>query len=261
LHDGDEADAKRPLQRVRGRAHARQQRRHKRAGGKSPSRGQTSGKGKNSGCTPTSRARTCEGRCGTITNRCGKPVDCGPCTCTTGCPQCQTCNQTTGLCDPVVNGIGCDDGNACTQTDTCQNGVCVGSNPVVCNSPDECQNLPGTCNSANGQCAYPNKATGTTCTTVACGQCDGTGTCASGCNAATQDCFNGSCATRCSDPTTCSSCGGCSQLFGGGPSYCTSGLTGDCCEGDPLTCAPGRVCVNAPCHGNSGHCYALCTPT
>ena len=31
-----------------------------------------------------------------------------------------------------------NDGNVCTQTDTCQGGICVGSNPVVCTASDQC---------------------------------------------------------------------------------------------------------------------------
>src|SRR5207249_10891658 len=30
------------------------------------------------------------------------------------------------------NGATCDDGSACTRTDTCQAGTCIGTNPVVC---------------------------------------------------------------------------------------------------------------------------------
>ena len=33
---------------------------------------------------------------------------------------------------PNIDGIGCDDLDACTQTDTCFGGVCVGSDPIIC---------------------------------------------------------------------------------------------------------------------------------
>ena len=35
-----------------------------------------------------------------------------------------------------ANGTGCNDGNACTQTDTCQAGTCTGANPVACATPE-----------------------------------------------------------------------------------------------------------------------------
>src|SRR5262249_11684575 len=36
------------------------------------------------------------------------------------------------------NGRACNDGSACTQTDTCQAGACVGTNPIVCSALDQC---------------------------------------------------------------------------------------------------------------------------
>jgi len=51
----------------------------------------------------------------------------------------------------VATGGSCNDGNACTQTDTCQGGACVGSNPVVCPT-DQCHSA-GACNTATGVCS------------------------------------------------------------------------------------------------------------
>jgi hypothetical protein len=65
-------------------------------------------------------------------------------------------------CAGAANGTHCDDGNACTQTDVCQSGSCVGSNPVVCTALDTCH-IPGTCNSATGACSNPPQPDGTTC--------------------------------------------------------------------------------------------------
>src|SRR4029077_1988080 len=50
------------------------------------------------------------------------------------CHQPGSCNPATGTCtNPAkANGASCDDGNPCTQTDTCQTGACSGANPVVC---------------------------------------------------------------------------------------------------------------------------------
>ena len=75
-----------------------------------------------------------------------------------------TCDPATGLCDNpnANNGIACNDGNACTQTDTCQNGVCTGSNPVTCSASDQCH-VAGTCDPASGTCSNPIAANGTAC--------------------------------------------------------------------------------------------------
>jgi RHS repeat-associated protein len=53
-------------------------------------------------------------------------------------------------------GTACNDNNACTQIDTCQNGTCTGSNPVVCTAQDQCHDA-GTCDTATGQCSNPVK--------------------------------------------------------------------------------------------------------
>jgi hypothetical protein len=69
----------------------------------------------------------------------------------------------TGVCsDPArADGTACNDNNACTQTDTCQGGSCVG-NPVVCTASDQCHDA-GTCNPMTGVCSDPAKADGTAC--------------------------------------------------------------------------------------------------
>jgi len=62
---------------------------------------------------------------------------------------------------PRFDGAACNDGNACTQTDTCQAGICLGSNPVVC-AGDQCHDA-GTCDQATGTCTNPVKVDGTPC--------------------------------------------------------------------------------------------------
>jgi hypothetical protein len=85
---------------------------------------------------------------------------------------------TPASCGGQPDGTPCNDGNACTQTDTCQQGTCVGSNPVVCAPLDACHDA-GVCSA--GVCSNPQKpdgascddgnacTTGTTCTSGACG--------------------------------------------------------------------------------------------
>jgi hypothetical protein len=65
-------------------------------------------------------------------------------------------------CVGAANGTHCNDGNACTQTDVCQSGSCMGSNPVVCTALDACH-VQGTCDTATGACSNPARPDGTAC--------------------------------------------------------------------------------------------------
>src|SRR5439155_331742 len=80
------------------------------------------------------------------------------------CHDAGTCNTTTGQCSnpPKADGSVCSDGNACTQTDSCQAGACVGSNLVICTASDQCHDA-GTCNTTTGACSNPPKADGSVC--------------------------------------------------------------------------------------------------
>src|SRR5262249_24106263 len=86
------------------------------------------------------------------------------CTASDQCHVAGTCNTTTGVCSTPskADGSTCNAGNACSQTDTCQAGACVGSNPVVCTASDQCHTA-GTCDTATGVCSNPNQANGTAC--------------------------------------------------------------------------------------------------
>jgi len=76
-----------------------------------------------------------------------------------------TCDPATGECSNPLkpNDSACSDGDGCTQTDTCQAGVCTGADPVVCGPLDECH-LAGACDPATGTCSHPEKPDGTSCT-------------------------------------------------------------------------------------------------
>jgi hypothetical protein len=67
--------------------------------------------------------------------------------------QCLGCPGTTPVtsCAGMPDATPCSDNNACTQTDTCHAGACVGSNPKVCTAPDLCH-VPGTCEPSTGEC-------------------------------------------------------------------------------------------------------------
>jgi hypothetical protein len=53
-------------------------------------------------------------------------------------------------CSLLKDGTPCDDANVCTLVDTCQGGVCIGSNPKECTVNEVCQY--GVCNPSNGMC-------------------------------------------------------------------------------------------------------------
>jgi MYXO-CTERM domain-containing protein len=143
----------------------------------------------------------------------------------------------SATCQVINAGIACDDGDACTQTDTCQSGACTGSNPVVCNASDQCH-AAGTCDSITGSCSNPVAGNGTSCndgdactTADACsaGVCTpgGTVTCsaADACHAA------GTC-----DPST----GACSNPELGDGTPCSGGkCESGTCVPDPVTGGAG----------------------
>lgn len=120
-------------------------------------------------------------------------------------------------CAAASDGTPCDDGDACTQVDTCQGGVCVGGDPVVCAAADACH-VAGTCDPASGRCSNPLAGDGSACTMAG-----GSGTCAAGvcaiaaCDSGRADC-NGNAADGCETDLTsdAASCGACGQACGPG---------------------------------------------
>jgi len=194
----------------------------------------------------------------------GTPVTC---VAVDACHLAGVCDPATGQCsNPVkANGTACDDGSACTQSDTCQGGICTGSTPVVCAATDQCHDI-GVCNPATGVCSNPAKATGAGCNdgnpctlTDACqaGACVG-GTpvvcapldaCHSAgvCDPATGLCSNPPKANgvACEDGNLCTQSGACSNgtCVGSNPIMCTAT---DQCH-DAGTCNPSTgVCSNPP---------------
>ena len=81
------------------------------------------------------------------------------------CNYAATCDITNGICSAIPKtGTSCNDGNACTQTDTCSaQGVCIGSNLVVCSAPTDTCHTAATCDTGSGKCIYPVLANGTSC--------------------------------------------------------------------------------------------------
>ena len=185
------------------------------------------------------------------------------CTASDPCHVAGTCNTVTGVCSNpnATNGTACNDGNACTQTDTCQTGVCTGSNPVVCTASDACH-IAGTCNTATGACSNPNAANGTACNDGnACtsGDTCQSGTCTSGtpavCTASDPCHIAGTCnpgTGLCSNPsaangTACSDGNACTQS-----DTCQSGV---CTGSNPVVCSASDPChVAGTCNTSTGLC-------
>lgn len=135
----------------------------------------------NGACTPKSCVQL-QMSCGIASNGCSGTVDCGGCTAPEVCGgggklnQCgclhKTCAQLGASCGEVDDGCGkklscgtCDDHNPCTSGDSCQGGLCVPGDPVVCNSPPDpkCFVATGSCDPASGGCTYAKRPDGTSC--------------------------------------------------------------------------------------------------
>ena len=171
------------------------------------------------------------------------------CEATDQCHDPGSCDTDTGICSPQTpraDGVGCDDGNACTQSDACQAGVCVGADPVVCDLADQCHD-PGFCNTDTGTCTAPTpKTNGTGCDDGdACTQSDA--------------CQAGSCVGStpvvCPAPDQCHDPGSCNPLTG----TCSMPTKDDgvgCDDGN--ACTRSDACRAGACVGsNPVHCDAV----
>jgi hypothetical protein len=206
------------------------------------------------GCQPnggpcTTASSCCSGRCD------GGICQATPCSTHVPCPQCQTCNTSSGLCEAVADGTACNDGNACTRTDTCQGGVCVGTNPVVCPPPsDQCHEV-GTCDPNTGKCSNPEAPNNTPCNDGnACTQSDScqSGVC-TGSNPVVCLPVPNECQTNSCDPAT----GLCSGLVAKpNRTPCSGGNI--CCNG---ACCDGCCSTSDASGGTCGFCRAFVTST
>jgi hypothetical protein len=133
------------------------------------------------------------------------------CTALDQCHDAGLCDPQTGLCSnpPSSSSTSCNDGNACTQTDTCDGaGTCVGGNPVVCTPSDDCH-VAGTCDTGTGLCSNPAAGDGTTCDDG--NTCTLSDTCSGGtCIGNPMTCGDGivqpSCNEECDDSTPGANC-------------------------------------------------------
>ncbi len=198
-------------------------------------------------CThPPNTAPCSDGNLCTQTDTCSNGVCVGSnpivCTASDQCHLAGTCAPATGICsNPAkANGSTCNDGNACTRTDSCQAGTCTGANPVVCTASDQCH-VAGTCAPATGACSNPTKADGSTCSDG--NACTRTDTCQSG------TCSGGN-PVVCTPLDQCHAAGTCSTTTG---ACSTPVLTGVACnDGNP--CTRSDVCTNGTCGGDPHVC-------
>jgi hypothetical protein len=197
------------------------------------------------------------------------PVDTGPVDCT-------TTSECAGLDGPCSHGVctdgkcaidpnnelgACDDGNFCTENDTCVLGFCVGGTQKFCPSSDECH--LGVCDEDSDSCKNITGNDGAQCddddpcTTV--GICNA-GTCAKGsqidCTIFDSQCLKGQC-----DPVD-----GCIAVSANEGLPCDDGLfcnveescqAGVCIGGVPNPCAPPGGCYIASCDEPSDQCTAV----
>jgi hypothetical protein len=155
------------------------------------------------------------------------------CTASDPCHDVGTCAPATGTCSNPAkpNGTGCNDANACTQTDSCQLGVCTGANPVVCLAIDACHQA-GTCAPATGVCSNPAAPDGTECSDG--DLCTRTDACASG-----------ACAG--SNPKPCGALDVCHDV---GTCSAATGVCSNPAKADGTPCDDGSICsVNDACNG------------
>jgi hypothetical protein len=221
---------------------------------------------------------------------CGTPTATVTCTALDQCHVAGTCDPGSGLCSnpPKTNGATCTDGNACTQTDTCQGGVCTGGNPVVCTALDQCH-VAGTCASGTGLCSNPPKGNGTpcndgslctsgeTCQAGVCGAPTGTVVCtaqdqchvAGTCDPGTGLCSNPpkTNGTPCDDASLCTGGETCQGGACGAPTStvtCTAldlcHLVGTCdpatgqCSNPVKSCGDAFTCTDDSCDLGTGNC-------
>jgi hypothetical protein len=150
-----------------------------------------------------------------------------------------TCHMSPGACDPIEGecvyelraaGAACEDGNGCTQGDTCDAaGLCAAG--AMCESDDACQ--VGAC--MGDACVFSAAADGTSCGATTAERC-----CAGACADISTDAANcGGCGAVCQSDETCESVAVTTQC-----SPHPEDTTGRCtCNGENADCPHGQICV------------------
>ena len=175
------------------------------------------------------------------------------------CTQADTCLAGACIGAPAADGAPCDDGSACTQDDACLAGACAGGSPVVCSAQEACH--VAFCDPATGQCVDALAPGGSPCDDgEACTQVDAceAGACVGGspvvcstantCAVAACDVATGACVeTIQADGADCSDLDACTL-----PDTCQAGV---CTSGPPKVCpVPSSCHVAGICFSPSGAC-------
>ena len=173
----------------------------------------------------------------------------------TDLPACQTGRCLNNVCvpGPAEEGDKCDDGTACTKTDTCVGGTCQGAD-FACDDGNPC--TEDSCDAATGKCDHPSVAAGFVT------KCDDGDPCTAGdtckgskCVGAVNDCDDGNPCTddKCLGPkgdvkggcqytNNTKPCGDADKCFSAG--QCSKG---QCKEGKQLTCDDDNDCTTDTC--------------
>lgn len=183
-----------------------------------------------------------------------------------------TCNEATGTCEigPSPDDTPCDDGQFCTDGDTCQGGLCESGPPLVCKgSADACLLLE--CDEDLDACVGGPVPNGSPCTSS--DVCIANALCQNGvCLGAPLDC-SGTPVDDCLTPVCNPNNGQCEGVpdasqdgtactLGGDP--CMVGKTcsaGACQGGAPKNCSQLDIgCQNGECNAITGNCEAVAVP-
>jgi hypothetical protein len=203
------------------------------------------------------------------------------------CPDrpCQTkrCQGNACVYTPVADGTTCDDGDPCTEKDTCNNGSCVGQTKDCSGKSDACND--GACRASDGACVARPKKDGTACSdndSCTTGDSCKNGVCTPGtgvdCSAKDDECNTGVCqhsdgtcvkkpkddGTPCGNGKVCKQ-GVCKSTCDALQDACSPN-DNTCCQDTPTTCAvlnPNCYTTGAPqdprcCHATRGTCTDAC---
>jgi hypothetical protein len=144
------------------------------------------------------------------------------------------CEPTTGCTNPFNEAI-CDDGDACTDTDTCFGGVCISGETTTCDDANPC--TEDDCDTLSG-CVFlpePGKSCDDSDACTVDGQCSATGVCLPQSN------------LECNDENPCTD-DVCSALQG-----CTFTANEATCDDDE-PCTKEDTCVQGLCTGEDDSC-------
>jgi|GEM_PF-1961506 len=86
------------------------------------------------------------------------------------CDTAEVCDGTATACPTdaaKANGANCEDGDLCSENDTCQAGTCTSGTAKTCTALSECHQI-GVCTGGSGLCSNPPVANGTGCSLGSC---------------------------------------------------------------------------------------------